>query len=539
MCICPMSPSKAERNEVKAAEKRDGNVVELSSNTEKNAKITTKTVLTETRDGEKKRKKNALVRWSLPHAEFYISERYFPKKSIGKGAYGCVCEALDMDGDDDDSKRKGGQRVAIKKLTDIFQTRYEAKRTFLEIEFMRRTNHRNVVKLIKIEAEMTTMGRRRKIETCDSDDLDCDDDLGASSSSQREEEKGKEEEEEEDFSDVYLIMELMDTDLNQVIKSNQPLTRDHVIYFIYQTLLGLKHIHDCNILHRDLKPSNLLVNANCDLKICDFGLSRQMTPDKDKEVNSTAFSDKLSNGNSDQTIDTKVHVIQRTSSFSSFVTVDSPAQEEAKLEGAGKECADGGMTEYVVTRWYRAPELLVANSTYSEKIDVWSVGCILGEMLGRKPLFPGSDYIDQLTMIVNTLGTPCEKDMIEVESLKARKFIKSLNNGAPIPNIPFATIFPQADPLTIDLLQRMLEFNPKNRINVTEALHHPLFDGVRNVQQIRKDYCDGFQFLANTVKVSIPNEESNKPMDIEVYKQKIRQQISLTESTWKLSSYPI
>ena len=536
MCICPMSPSKAERNEVKAAEKRDGNVVELSSNTEKNAKITTKTVLTETRDGEKKRKKNALVRWSLPHAEFYISERYFPKKSIGKGAYGCVCEALDMDGDDDDSKRKGGQRVAIKKLTDIFQTRYEAKRTFLEIEFMRRTNHRNVVKLIKIEAEMTTMGRRRKIETCDSDDLDCDDDLGASSSSQREEEKGKEEEEEEDFSDVYLIMELMDTDLNQVIKSNQPLTRDHVIYFIYQTLLGLKHIHDCNILHRDLKPSNLLVNANCDLKICDFGLSRQMTPDKDKEVNSTAFSDKLSNGNSDQTIDTKVHVIQRTSSFSSFVTVDSPAQEEAKLEGAGKECADGGMTEYVVTRWYRAPELLVANSTYSEKIDVWSVGCILGEMLGRKPLFPGSDYIDQLTMIVNTLGTPCEKDMIEVESLKARKFIKSLNNGAPIPNIPFATIFPQADPLTIDLLQRMLEFNPKNRINVTEALHHPLFDGVRNVQQIRKDYCDGFQFLANTVKVSIPNEESNKPMDIEVYKQKIRQQISLTESTWKLST---
>ena len=78
-----------------------------------------------------------------------------------------------------------------------------------------------------------------------------------------------------------------------------------------------------------------------------------MTPDKDEGVNSTAFSDKLSNGNSDQTIDTKVHVIQRTSSFSSFVTVDSPAKEEAKLEGAGKECADGGMTEYVVTRWYR------------------------------------------------------------------------------------------------------------------------------------------------------------------------------------------
>ena len=245
MCICPMSPSKAERNEVKAAEKRDGNVVELSSNMEKNAKITTKTVLTETRDGEKKRKKNALVRWSLPHAEFYISERYFPKKSIGKGAYGCVCKrwtwtAMMM------IARKGGQEVAIK-VDRYFSDEVRSEKDFLEIEFMRRTNHRNVVKLIKIEAEMTTMGRRRKIETCDSDDLDCDDDLGASSSL-REEEKGKEEEEEEDFSDVYLIMELMDTDLNQVINRTNRL-RDHVIYFIYQTLLGLKHIHDCNILH--------------------------------------------------------------------------------------------------------------------------------------------------------------------------------------------------------------------------------------------------------------------------------------------------
>ena len=125
--------------------------------------------------------------------------------------------------------------------------------------------------------------------------------------------------------------------------------------------------------------------------------------------------------------------------------------------------------------------------------------------------------------------------MIEVESLKARKFIKSLNNGAPIPNIPFATIFPQADLLTIDLLQRMLEFNPKNRINVTGALHHPLFDGVRRTTNSER--------LLRWVSISrkyrqsvIPNEESNKPMDIEVYKQKIRQQISLTESTWKLST---
>jgi len=167
---------------------------------------------------------------------------------------------------------------------------------------------------------------------------------------------------------------------------------------------------------------------------------------------------------------------------------------------------------------------------YTEKIDVWSVGCILGEMLKRQPLFPGSDYINQLILIVNTLGTPCENDMAEVESLKARKFIKSLNDGAPIQKIPFAAMFPQVDPLTIDLLEKMLEFNPKTRISVTEALYHPLFDGLRDAHQIQKDYLDTHQFLASTVKVPIPNDERNKPLDVGVYKQKIIEQIRLIQS---------
>jgi serine/threonine protein kinase len=109
--------------------------------------------------------------------------------------------------------------------------------------------------------------------------------FGGSDGYRTEEEEEEEEEKEEDFADIYLIMELMDTDLNQIIKSNQTLLRDHVIYFLYQTLLGLKHIHDCGILHRDLKPANLLVNANCDLKICDFGLSRRAKiVDNDEEI---------------------------------------------------------------------------------------------------------------------------------------------------------------------------------------------------------------------------------------------------------------
>ena len=483
------------------------------------------------------------MRWSSPHADFYINERYLPKKSIGIGAYGCVCEAVDLflqqqqpqqqqennndNNNNNNNNNNKGKRVAIKKLSDIFQTRYEARRVFLEIEFMRRTNHRNVVGLVGLDAPIMktplprdTRRRRKKS-------------FGGSGGYRTEEE----EEEEEDFSDVYLIMELMDTDLNQIIKSDQTLLRDHVIYFLYQTLLSLKHIHDCGILHRDLKPSNLLVNANCDLKICDFGLSRRAKiVDNDEEIDDDTV---MTPSSSYERMDAARYLIQRTSSCSSFMPIDNLVEdvrkfaedeEEAKSRGAGQERPDGGMTEYVVTRWYRAPELLVSNSTYTEKIDVWSVGCILGEMLKRQPLFPGSDYIKQLILIVNTLGTPCENDMAEVESLKARKFIKSLNDGAPIQKIPFAAMFPQVDPLTIDLLEKMLEFNPKTRISVTEALYHPLFDGLRDAHQIQKDYLDTHQFLASTVKVPIPNEERSKALDVGVYKQKIIEQIRLIQS---------
>lgn len=107
---------------------------------------------------------------------------------------------------------------------------------------------------------------------------------------------------------------------------------------MYQLLRGLKYVHSANVLHRDLKPSNLFLNANCDLKIADFGLARTTS--------------------------------------------------ETDL-----------MTEYVVTRWYRAPELLLNCSQYTAAIDVWSVGCILGEIITRQPLFPGRDYIQQLKLI--------------------------------------------------------------------------------------------------------------------------------------------
>lgn len=138
-----------------------------------------------------------------------------------------------------------------------------------------------------------------------------------------------------DFNEVFIIQELMEADLHQIIRSEQPLTDSHFQYFVYQVCRGLKYIHSANVLHRDLKPGNLLVNADCELKICDFGLAR-------------GFSD----------------------------------QPESNA---------GFMTEYVATRWYRAPEIMLSFRSYTKAIDMWSVGCIFAELLGGKPLFKGRD----------------------------------------------------------------------------------------------------------------------------------------------------
>ena len=142
----------------------------------------------------------------------------------------------------------------------------------------------------------------------------------------------------EQFEDIYVVSELMETDLASIIKSSQPLTDDHCQFFLYQILRRLKYVHSAQVIHRDLKPRNLLVNANCDLKICDFGLAR---------------------------------VKQFHRRFP--------------------------MNEYVCTRWYRTPEVLCSWNDYIMAIDVWSLGCVFAEMISQKPLFPGHNTRHPLT----------------------------------------------------------------------------------------------------------------------------------------------
>eukprot|EP00172_Hildenbrandia_rubra_P001992 Plantae.Rhodophyta-Hildenbrandia_rubra.ctg26383.p1 GENE.Plantae.Rhodophyta-Hildenbrandia_rubra.ctg26383~~Plantae.Rhodophyta-Hildenbrandia_rubra.ctg26383.p1 ORF type:complete len:419 (+),score=84.99 Plantae.Rhodophyta-Hildenbrandia_rubra.ctg26383:826-2082(+) len=213
------------------------------------------------------------------------------------------------------------------------------------------------------------------------------------------------------FNDVYICTELLDTDLHKLLRSKHVLLDSQKKYFVYQLLRACKYLHSANILHRDLKPANILVAENCDLRICDFGLARYCDPSE-----------------------------------------ESPN------------------TCYVVTRWYRSPELLLASDDYATAIDMWSVGCILAEMYTRRPIFPGKDTRNQVELICKVIGKPTSAEIDSVRNKRAREFLKSL---APSRCVDWAKALPEADETARDLISRLLVFDPKKRLTAQEALEHP------------------------------------------------------------------
>merc|ERR1719456_1915035 len=200
--------------------------------------------------------------------------------------------------------------------------------------------------------------------------------------------------------DLYLVFEAMETDLHAVIRANalQPV---HFQYIVWQILACLKYLHSAQCVHRDLKPSNILINSDCSIKLADFGLAR--------------------------------------------TCVDGFVAEGAQL------------TDYVATRWYRAPEILLGSSQYKMTIDLWSTGCILGELMQGRPPFAGTSTLHQLECILELTGRPTVEEVEAIKSPFAATMLEAVPRRR---RKEFHALFPKAALEELDLLRRMLQFNP-------------------------------------------------------------------------------
>lgn len=333
-----------------------------------------------------------------------LDSRYVLEKVIGAGSYGVVIRARDT--------LNNNELVALKRVNkEIFDELILAKRILREIRLLAFFNDENII------------GLRNILTPLDS----------------------------ADFDHLYIVMEIMETDLKQVLRTKQTLTEAHVQFFVYQILHALKVIHSAGVIHRDVTPANILVNQNCDLKICDFGLA--------KEENDQGES----------------------------------------------------MTDYVTMRWYRAPELVMEDKRYSSQIDVWGVGSILGELLGSRPLFQGKDRVRQLDVIIEVIGTPPEEDINSCGSCPAQRYLLKKEFCPPQ---DWRVKYPAASDDALDLLRRMLVFHPSKRITVEEALRHPflaeLYDEEYETINIAPfNFDEGEQKTVQDVKRAV-HEESVK-----------------------------
>ena len=303
--------------------------------------------------------------------KLYIPTRYIPGEIIGSGAYGVILKAVDT--------QNNNQVVAIKKLKSISDI-IDLKRVAREILIMKYCQHENIIPLFDVIIHLNKNPQLNKI------------------------------------ADVYLVMEKMDSDLQKIIASKQELSDEHYQFILYQILRALYFLHSANIIHRDFKPSNVLINEDCMVKLCDFGMSRGI-------------------------------------------------QEE-----------NISLTEYVVTRYYRAPEVMLSSHHYSKKIDVWSVGCTFAELLSKKFLFPGDNYIAQIKLIIDVLGTQDDKDLNFISNSSAKNFVMQFKN---IPKKDFNKILKGANPNAIDLVEKMLVFNPEKRYSIEQCLNHPYLKAMR------------------------------------------------------------
>lgn len=201
-------------------------------------------------------------------------------------------------------------------------------------------------------------------------------------------------------------------------------------------------MHSAQLLHRDIKPSNVLLNSECQVKMADFGLARSVAQLHSEEGNPV-------------------------------------------------------LTDYVATRWYRAPEILLSSNRYTFGVDMWACGCILGELINGKPIFPGTSTMNQLDRILEVTGRPSAEDIEAIQSPFAATMLESMR----APDTPrLEAMFPSASPEALDLMSKLMHFNPDKRISAEEALRHP--------------YCAQFHNPADepvaTSMITIPIDDNTK-----------------------------
>jgi len=360
--------------------------------------------------------------------------RYSEKGTfLGKGAYGVVAEAKALY--DVSEHVKKGQNVAIKTISRIFNNRHEAKRLLRELNILQLfRGHNCIVQLLDIIPPLPNN---------------------------------------QSFVQLSLVFECADTDLKQVIKSNQKFTSLHVEYILYQLCNSCYYMHSAGIVHRDLKPANILINSDCSIKVCDFGLARGINDEESADA-----MDLLKMQSVEEYDDSK----SADGNCSSKESKDSNAIKKKKKRKQAMKQREP--TKHVVTRWYRAPEviLLQLKQEHLPAIDMWSIGCIFGELLQmndrfckdtsqRKCLFPGStcfplsgkdpfsksDRGDQLNVIFSKLGSPTLEEIQKIEDQEVREL---LLKKEPIKPCPIQEIFP-AFPADTDECRKYIENEKK------------------------------------------------------------------------------
>lgn len=408
-------------------------------------------------------------------------------KLLGSGSYGSVCEAI---------HKPTKTKVAIKKVLNVFEDKIDCKRILREIHLLRRLEHTNLVKLYDI------------LEPKDP----------------------------KKFDTLYLVLEYAQSDIKKLVKSAIHLQRIHIQKLIYNLLVGLKYMHSADVLHRDIKPANILLFEDCSVRICDFGLARSIAGVegtsitlmkkgvKNTEEVQAASDDEDVKIKHSQLAEIKPDVETDATSDSKPAAKAVPEEKKLIEEVKKKEIQaqitktkelrrsmKRQLTGHVVTRWYRAPEIILLEKDYGPAIDIWSVGCIFGELLSmmkenaptyqdRLPLFPGkscfplspdhkvttkkggfpSSSSDQLNVIFDVIGVPTEEEYSFVTDAKALEYLKTFTARK---RVDLKKKYPAAGDDALDLLNRMLVFNPFFRITLEDCLNHPYLAPVRDKLQ--------------------------------------------------------